>query len=181
MSDKTPELYTIQDPKGDIHLNVLEISESWAWQVAFKLKDYALNRRDVEEVKKVESLKKQGYKAVKLLKPSDQQSGEYIEIAKLEEWCARKDNLGNWRGNYEHADKLLNFAKSHAVKLPEVQDSENDETQRRIGFTTAVKYIYELRERYPNQKLDKIQVLINFVREGSKWVNTPPQEGEDEN
>ena len=104
---------------------------------------------------------------------------EYIEIAKLEEWCKQGGGLAA-KGFISSANDLLDYAKANAVKLPEAQDSENDETQRRIGFTTAVKYMYELQERYPNQKLDKAQIFINFVREGSKWVNTPPQEGDDE-
>ena len=93
---------------------------------------------------------------------------EYIEIAKLELL-------------FGDEPATMDFIRANAVKLPEAQDSENDETQRRIGFTTAVKYMYELQERYPNQKLDKAQIFINFVREGSKWVNTPPQESVSKN
>lgn len=56
------------------------------------------------------------------LSKSPPQTGEYVLLSKLEAWCETLDDpsilLGGTYGDYEKANKLLEYAKAESVTLP---------------------------------------------------------------
>ena len=124
---------------------------------------------------------------------------EYIEIAKLEEWCTKNvlTRKYAYKGNNSpllDAYDLVDYAKSHAVKLPEVSDKPDGYVVCKGKFFMSFGFDYESAAAYaldPGDGLvdyDEEEELAEMLKEEGMQIrpvklvftDTPPQEGEDE-